>query len=76
MNAPGVPDCHVIVRNKDLLFEIAMINNAFCMSLGMRSSGPTDKAPDYGSGDSRFESWLDRLFNGKNESALMSEMAC
>ena len=25
-----------------------------------RSSGPTDKAPDYGSGDSRFESWLDR----------------
>ena len=27
-----------------------------------RSCGPTDKASDYESGDSRFESWQDRAF--------------
>ena len=29
-----------------------------------RSCGPTDKASDYESGDSNFESWQDRLFGG------------
>ena len=27
-----------------------------------RPRGPTDKAPDYESGDSRFESWRGRIF--------------
>ena len=31
-------------------------------SRGTRPRGPTDKASDYESGDSRFESWRGRLF--------------
>ena len=27
-----------------------------------KSRGPTDKAPDYGSGDCRFETYRDRFF--------------